>query len=253
MMATMVTPHRARFTVHSFDVDAFDTLALPVLAGYLQEVAGRHATELGCGLDALRARGLTWVLMRQRLEVPQGITLGDELEVETWPSGIERLLVSREFVVRRAGGEVARSSTAWLVVDVATRRPVRPDEVLAAALRPRAEALAPVPRRLPEPAAGALEHAFRVRFKDIDANLHVNNASYLAWALESITPERWRAQRPAAAEVHYLAESRFGERVVSRVSGEGDELQHAVVREGDGTELARLRTRWTPRAAAATP
>jgi acyl-ACP thioesterase len=249
----MIRPLRGGFTVHSFDVDAFRTLALPALAGYLQEVAARHAVELGCGLDALRARGLTWVLMRQRIEVPGPVVLGDALEVETWPSGIERLLVSREFVVRRAGVEVARSSSAWLVVDLATRRPIRPADVLDPALRPVGEALAPIARHLPAPAAGAAERAFRVRFQDIDANLHVNNTTYLAWALETITRERWTSQRPAAVEVHFVAESRFGDTVIACASAEGDELRHAIVRDGDRRELARLRTRWVPRAPSATP
>jgi acyl-ACP thioesterase len=125
--------------------------------------------------------------------------------------------------------------------------------VLDPALRPVGEALAPIARHLPAPAAGAAERAFRVRFQDIDANLHVNNTTYLAWALETITRERWTSQRPAAVEVHFVAESRFGDTVIACASAEGDELRHAIVRDGDHRKLARLRTRWVPRAPSATP
>ena len=234
--------------MHSYAVDAFEALALPALAGYLQEVAGQHADALGCGLEALRARGLTWVLARQRIEVPRAVRLGDELEIVTWASGVERLFAAREFVVKgRAGAEVARSSTAWLVLDAASRRPVRPEEVLDAALRPRLEAVAPVPARLPPAPPGAAERRFDVRLQEIDRNLHVNNTSYLAWALDSVPRERWETRRPCAVEVHFLAEALLGDAVVSQVAGEGDELAHAIRRAGDGKELARLRTRWTPR------
>jgi len=41
----------------------------PALTGFLAEAAGRHATALGVGIDALMARGLTWVLVRQRVEI----------------------------------------------------------------------------------------------------------------------------------------------------------------------------------------
>ena len=249
-MDTMIAPLRRRFTVHSFDVDAFQTLTLPALAGYLEEIAARHADVLGCGLDALRSRGCTWVLIRQRLEVLASIALGDSLEIETWPSGIDRLQVGRELLVRRDGVVVARCSTAWIVVELATRRPLRPADVLAPTLRPRTDVLLPLSRRLAGPEGEALERTFDVRYLDIDANLHVNNTSYLAWALEAIEEERWRARRPVEAEVHFLAESRFGDRVTSRasaVAGAADELQHAILRVGDGTELARLRTRWEPR------
>ena len=123
---------RESFAVHTYEVDAFGTLAVPALSGYLSEVAGLHAGELGVGLDALMARGLTWVLVRQRIENPVPVRLGDTIEIETWPSGIDRLAAVREFVVRRGDEEVARATTQWFVLDVATRKPVRPGEVLDA-------------------------------------------------------------------------------------------------------------------------
>ncbi len=232
------------------DVDAFGALALPALAGYLQEVAARHAVALGCGVDALRARGLTWVLMRLRVAAPEPVAAGDVLAIDTWPSGVDRLLVSREYLVRRGEAVVARASTAWLVVDLASRRPVRPADALDPALRPAAEILLPIARRLPaaEAGPGAIERRFGVRYQDIDANQHVNNATYLAWALEAVEPARWRAQRAAAAEIHFLAEACLGDTVVSRAAGAGEEVRHAILREGDGAELARAVTRWTARA-----
>ncbi len=239
--------YTGRFPVHSYAVDAFGTLALPALAGYLQEAAGQHAGALGVGIDALLARGLTWVLARERIEVLAPARLGDELAISTWPSGIERLLVSREFSVARDGEEVARASTAWLVLHVASRRPVRPEEVLDPALRPRLESLAPLAARLARPGEGAAERKFDVRYSEIDWNRHVNNTSYLAWALESVAPERWASSRASAVEAHFLAEAVFGDGIVARCEEQGGALVHAMLRESDGKELARLRTRWVAR------
>ena len=136
------------FGVHTYEVDAFGTIAIAALSGYLQEVAGQHAAALGVGLNTLMARGLTWVLARQRIENPVPIVVGDRLEIETWPAGIDRLAANRDFVVRRADGtEVARARTQWFVVDLETRRPVRPADVLDARfpreLSPPLIALAP--------------------------------------------------------------------------------------------------------------
>src|SRR5512147_1202378 len=113
-----LAPRRDSFAVHSYEVDAFGTLAVPALAGYLQEIAGAHATELGVGLEALRARGLTWVLARLRLEIARLPRLGETIEIATWPSGIERVAARREFLVRGADGEVhAKATSVWYVVD----------------------------------------------------------------------------------------------------------------------------------------
>jgi acyl-ACP thioesterase len=241
----------ASFPVHSYEVDAFGALAVPALSGYLQEIAGRHAAALGVGLDALRAHGLTWVLARQRLELPREVGLGDTLDIETWPSGIDRLAATREFVARRGdGAEAARATTQWFVLDLATRRPLRPQELLDPALpRERSPSVAPIAHaKLPELATWELQKRFHVRYADIDLNLHVTNASYVEWAIEAMPVELWKGSRLAEVEVQYLAEGRHGTAILSRVarSGEGA-YAHAVVSEEDGKELARLRTVWTPR------
>jgi acyl-ACP thioesterase len=242
---------RATFPVHTYEVDAFGTLEVPALSGYLQEVAGLHAAELGVGLDVLRARGLTWVLARQRIEAPLAVALGDTLEIETWPTGLDRLAATRDFVVRRGDGAVAaRATTQWYVLDLATRRPVRPDEVLDPRFpRERRPSIAPLaPGRLPAPAAWDAEKRFHVRYADIDVNLHVTNASYVTWAIEAAPVETWRAMRLAAAEVHYLAEGLHGKAVLSRLARTGERTcAHAIVREEDGKELARLVTEWAAR------
>ena len=243
-----MAPRAERFTVHSYEADAFGDLTLPALAGYLQDIAGRNAEDLGFGLAALHARGVTWVLARQRLETSRRLRLGEELTVETWPSGVRGLVASREFRVSAAGEVVAVATTAWLVLDLATRRPVRPEDVLDPALRPDLPSLAPVAGRLPRPGPAARERPLEVRYADIDLNQHVTNTSYLGWALETAPEELWRTARAASAEIHFLAEARLGEAVVARgeLDAEGI-MAHEVVRSPDGTLLARLRTRWERR------
>jgi acyl-ACP thioesterase len=240
----------ATFPVHSYEVDAFGALEVPAISGYLQEIAGWHAAELGVGLDELRARGLTWVLARQRLELPAPVFLGDTLAVETWPSGLERLAAVREFLARRGdGAEAVRATTLWFVLDLATRRPVRPDEVLDPRFpRPRLESIAPLGGKLRALEHWELQKRFHVRYADIDVNLHVTNASYVTWAIEAMPVDLWRASRLASVEVHFLAEGRHGSAILSRVMRTGPaSFAHSIVGEEDGQELARLATTWTPR------
>jgi acyl-ACP thioesterase len=244
-------PRTASFPVHSYEVDAFGALEVPAISGYLQEIAGWHAAELGVGLDVLRARGLTWVLARQRLELLAPVFLGDTLAVETWPSGIERLAAVREFVARRGdGAEAVRATTHWFVLDLARRRPVRPDEVLDPRFpRTRLASVAPLAHgKLPTLEHWELQKRFHVRYGDIDGNLHVTNASYVTWAIEAMPVDLWRASRLASVEVHFLAEGRHGSAILSRAARTGPaRWAHAIVSEEDGEELARLVTEWTPR------
>jgi len=241
----------ASFPVHTYEVDAFGMLEVPALSRYLQEVAGLHAGELGVGLDVLRAKGLTWVLARQRLELLLPVSLGDTVEIETWPSGVERLAATRDFVVRRGdGAEAARATTQWYVLDLGTRRAVRPGEVLDPRFpRESRPSVAPLaPGKLPLPESWDLEKRFQVRYADIDVNLHVTNASYVTWAIEAAPVELWRASRLAAVEVHYLSEALHGKPILSRLARTAERsYAHAIVREEDGKELARLQTAWVAR------
>ena len=248
--------HRESFAVHTYEVDAFGTIALPALSRYLQEIAGQHAAALGGGLEALRARGLTWVLVRQRIENPRPIVLGDTLEIETWPAGVDRLATLREFVVRRADGtEVARASTQWFILDLETRRPVRPAEVLPERFPREASPLAVTftPGKLPALGEWELQKRFHVRYGDIDVNMHVTNTSYVTWAQEAAPREVFRGRRMASVEVHFLAEASYGSAILSRLAPTGDgAFAHAIVREEDERELARLATVWVPRDVEAT-
>ena len=244
--------HREAFPVHTYEVDAFGTIAMPALSRYLQEIAGQHAAALGVGLDALMARGLTWVLARQRIENPQPIVLGDTLEIETWPAGVDRLAALRHFVVRRADGtEVARASTQWFVLDLETRRPVRPAEVLNERFpRETSPPVVTFAAKLPELGEWELQRRFHVRYADIDVNMHVTNTSYVTWAQEAAPREVFRGRRLASVEAHFLAEANYGSAILSRLAPTGEgAFAHAIVREEDERELARLATLWVPRAA----
>lgn len=238
------------FPVHTYEVDAFGLLSGPALAGYLQEVAGNHAAELGCGLEAMAAQGVGWVLSRQRLEIAAPIWAGEVVTVETWPSGVERLMAVRDFLVRgRDGAVVARAVTHWLVMDLRSRRPVRPDRVLEERYRAGDEHVFPdASAPLPEAEPAEVERPLDVRYQDIDQIQHVTNSSYLAWAIEAVPAETWRTSRLAAAETAFLTECRHGGRVISRLRRlSGGAFAHAVAREEDGKLLARLRTAWSPR------
>ncbi len=230
-------------------MDAFGLLSAPALSGWLQEAAGRHAELLGVGVEALQERGLTWVLARQAVEVDRPVLLGERAEVATWPSGADRLSALRDFEVRVAGEVRVRAVTQWIVLDLATRKPVRPGSVLPIDLIEETPHVLPLPAgRPPPPEPAAIDRVFSTRYRDIDRNLHVTNASYVEWACEALPEATWRTARLRSFEAYFIAECLHGSEVrsLSAPAGPGTHV-HSVRREGDGKELARLRTTWVDR------
>lgn len=236
---------KTEFLVHSFDSDAFGQLSAVALAGYLQEAAGQSADDLGFGLRDLNRQGLTWVLVREHFELDEPVCFGDTLEIETWPSGVDRWAALRDFRLFKNSREIGRALTSWFVLDIASRHPVRPTNVLTEEYR--AQTPHALPLRL-EPLTTVerptLERRFHVRFSDIDANSHVTNASYIAWVMESLVESDWRNLWLQSLDIEFLAECSLGAVVHSRSSPDGGLHFHSVFREQDSKELARAVTKW---------
>ncbi len=67
--------------MHGYEVDSGGVLAPVALARYLLDMASQHAAEIGCGVDTMIERGMTWVLSRLRVSVTRPIVLGEVLTV----------------------------------------------------------------------------------------------------------------------------------------------------------------------------
>lgn len=246
----MSAVYRQSFSVHSYDVDPRGLLSPRALCAYLQEVAGRHAEQLGVSMERLGEGGLAWVLRRLRLELRRGISERERLEVTTWPSGADGVLARREFELRDASGEAAGvASSQWVVVDVAARTVVRlPPAVLALEPATRAATLTLDRRPLPSAELWALQAPVVVRRGDLDVVGHVNNTRYVEWLWESLPDEVWSGRRLTWLEIVFLGEARHGDRVLSRsapAAEEGAQLLHSLV-DASGRELARALSAWTP-------
>lgn len=237
--------HRESFRVQALDADAGNRLSPGALARYLQEVAAASATRLGFGYDVLIARNHAWVLRGLLMRLSRRPSYHQTVHVATWPRELNRLLAHREFAVTDdAGGPVALATSAWVVMDAATRRVVRPDAYLDRPWRP-VRALDRDPQSLPPVTAPEAELVVRVRWSDLDLNGHLNNTRFLDLALETFADDWLLAHEPVEIELSFLAEGRRADRLVSRRQREDDgAFLHSLVREADGKELFRARTVW---------
>lgn len=242
-------PYEKPFTVRYYEVGPSRLVRPATLLDYLQDAAAEHASLLRVGVQDLHHRDLTWVLSRLRLTVERYPGVGETVLVRTWPSTRGSLSSYREFeLLDQAGAILARATTAWVVLDLVRRRPVRLADVLPDyPLEPRraiADDFPPLAR--PEPPVR--EVSFAVRQSDLDMNRHVNNAVYVGWALESAPAAVAENLGPVEIEVGFRAEALFGDTVLARcapVAGAGPgSFLHEIVRRQDGRELTRLRVSW---------
>ncbi len=238
-------------SVRYHELDSHGNVSPVTLLNYLQDTAGLHATQLGVSVSDLRRLGVTWVLSRIHLIVTNYPRADESVAVRTWPATRQGLFSCREFELTGAGRVLfGRATTSWAALNIASRRPVRLEGHLPAyPLLPRRAINDDFASLPPVPETSTSEYSFRVLRGDLDTNHHVNNAIFAGWALETV-PDEIAAGTLTELEISFRAEVLYGESVLSRcvVTAPGLCL-HQIVNQKDGRELARLRTRWTAKAA----
>ena len=240
---------REDYRIRSYEVDCRNRLSILSMFSFMQEAASRHAAALGVSIQQLLAENYTWLLSRLKIKIAAYPGWNDQIQVNTWPSGTQQLFALRDFKMNGADNQkIAAAVSAWLVIDLQKRRPVR--------IAPFVERLKPVEGnhvlkdrldKLPGLSNPLHEKSFVVRYSDLDINQHVNNVSYVEWIIESI-PARKRIDAVLTGlEIHYLAEAFYGDIVISRSNlfdGHDDVFLHSVIKEENGQELVRARTTW---------
>jgi len=246
----MKAKHSDHFRVRSYETDPLGRLQVPILCKLLQEVAVAHASILGVSVETMAERGTAWVLSRLHLTLARWPRGDEEILIETWPEAMNRLLVERQFAIFDSNeAQIGAVSTLWCVLDLARRRPVRlPQEVWG---RMDEFEIGGNPVRAGEltaPDPADRELAFTVRRSDLDLAEHVNNTSYVEWAIEAVPEETWSTAELAELEIQFVSECHQGQTVVSRSQqvdrGNDIEVRHQLMRHEDSAEVARAMTVW---------
>ncbi len=201
----------------------------------MQELAEVHSAELGLSRVHLVENGVIWVLYRQRIEMDSYPTFGDEILMTTWPGAIDGPLFPRYFTIaKKDGTPIGRAATSWILMDVKTRRPMRPSalpgKVPADLSR---EAPMPLPGMLRVTGAAPLASR-KVCYSDLDVNAHMNNTRYIDWICDALDLQTLRRRGLASWQLNYIAEGRPGETLNLAQAAGGDTILIAGTRAADG-------------------
>lgn len=243
--------YKKRFTIRYSDINLHAELKMVKIFDYFQDIASEHAALMGVsGYDVLR-KSLAWVIFRYHLKIEKLPSWNEIIEIQTFRSSYKKLYETRFFQgMDKEGQLLFEGKTAWILVDVATRKPARLDKHLPQLLTGY-DISSPGDYEFldPEPLTQVDEEAFfTVGMMDLDFNKHVNNSVYPAWAMEAVPEEILFAAGVAEIDIRFVSEALYKERIISQVQRiNGSELPcflHRIVRETDHMELARLKSLW---------
>ena len=235
----MIYKHTISGCIRHHECDARGELKLHSLLDRLQDAAAEHAGKLNVGMEELAQMQLIWVLSRLKISLAVPLSLAQELEVITYPSGMARIFAHRCYDLRVDGKRVGVGGSFWLPVNVATGRPVSAKKVLPPEIKdlPEVEKFFPEMDKLPEISAEVCDIR-KVGAGDIDLNRHLNNAVYSRW-ISDILGEKYRcsAIRVREIQLNYLSSGQFGEEILLRAEASSDGKFAVSGEKRDGTAV----------------
>ena len=229
------------YELHTFDFDPHKTVRLTTILNYLQDISTVHYRSL-FGKDHDHA---VWVIVEWDIHFVSPIEKIQKLTVKTKPTYFRKFIAYRAYeILDQAGKIVCTATSKWAYINYETRK----QETIPQVLYERFG----VPENSQKPLK--LDHmdfkiecvegmTFKSRFSDIDINQHVNNVSYLKWALDSLPYEYIKEKSPSRLQVIYKKEVFIDETISVFTEVNGLETRH-ILHNRHGQECVKIKLNW---------
>ncbi len=226
------------------ECDETGRLSLLAAINYLQDCSTFQSTGLGLEIDSLSTRGFAWVLANWRIEVDRLPAFGEKITLSTWCYEMTRAHALRNFTISTGGESVVRADSQWFVFDAETGHAARVPEDQRAFVEDVPPLEMGRPERRLRPEGEAVEAPpVRVSRSLIDTNRHVNNAQYVALALDALEAVGEPApETPMTLQVQYRSMAFLGDelRPVVHASEAGHDVE---ITGANGEQLVVVRMR----------
>ena len=242
---TSNTHYRFSHTIIYSEANAAGHLALPAYSSLFQEAALLQAEVLGFGDSYCRREGRMWVLSRLHVKFERLLAHRERISVETWPKAPRGPLAMRDYLIRdEAEGICARATSSWLLLDTATMRPVRPQQVFKEFdFSEAGDALVESAPKVQVAADAVLHSEFTVtaRYSDLDAQDHVNNTRYVRWLLDSFSPADLNHREPVEFIINYSRAAAWQEGLrIQRFDHHGTAIVRGLLENDEESFAAEL-------------
>ncbi len=240
---------RELFRIRANEVNTRKDAHLHVLINCMQEAAWNNAADLGFSVYELLSNNITWVIQGMNLNVLRLPKHGEEVSVETWPSGLDKYYVYRDFRIYVGEELICEATSRWLVFDVNERKMIAvPPSLIEAVPSFNHDNLPHVFEKIPISAEYKGDYEITVGWHHLDANGHVNNAMYFQWMLESLPWEVLSSKALQHLEITFRSECSQGDKLMSQSAYESPESSvflHRISKLNSDKEVILARSVWS--------
>jgi len=217
------------------------------LAGKIQETSLLHSLSCGYSMDWFFEHKCGFILAGWNVEIIRYPRWDEKIRIYTWPSKFKSMVASRSFEGRdERGNTVFRVDSDWVFMDIHEKKPARVAQEMIDSYVPKGEALIGEKIRIPEGAGfeAAAVASHKVTKSDIDTNHHVNNISYIVWAMDAMPDKYYFSHEPAKVMVKYSKECHLGEELEIEVKSNGDEFLTYISSKANNELRCAIYSKW---------
>jgi len=230
--------YQEQLSIKSYHTNQYGQASIASIFNILIEAAWAHAQVMDWGYDDLKNNNLLWVLSRMYFQVEKYPVWQDQITLNTWSAGTDGIYAYREYILENHLGEVLlRASSAWLILDMNTRKIFRLSEFRPTFPKHSDSNACRNPKRIKPDIHSEILDYFPVLFSELDINHHFNSVKYVERVLDVFGIYFLNSFEPAELEVNYLKESVAGDQIaVTRTQLAESEYLNCLVRESDGAD-----------------
>ncbi len=234
------------------NIGRFGELKVVNIMNMLQDIAVEYSIKLEISSKDLAGLNLFWVISRYQIEINDTAQLNDDLKITVTRNTHKRLYDLRWFKIETKSNKIiANAIGSWVIVNKLTGNPCHlgkfmTDEMLCE----NTTCVEKFFKNLKEVKRIDHEHTFKIRIHDLDLNRHVNNSSYVEWAVESLPKEILNHFLIKKINIIFKKESFYPGNIVAcaQINYSPDYLttRHSIFNESKNQELARINIIWKP-------
>lgn len=237
---------RETYKVQFDTIDFTGKITMNGLSSYMQMIAANHASILGFNYyKNSKTPEYYWILSKVKYVIDEYPEWEDEVEMETYPGGYEKLFAIRLFDLYNKGKKVGHIIGDYVLMDAAKQRPAKIKGAtgsLAFLDFPyEGESLEKLKATNKEPIRIETRKAY---YSELDLNGHMNNAHYVRWIVDMLPLECFKTHEIRSLEVNYNVSIMYGTEVKLELIQE-DEATYMVSGNNmdDTTNYFRARIR----------
>mgnify|MGYP001214788815 CR=1 FL=1 len=213
------------------DTDRYNSWKLSAFYIAMEQVSAHHVAIQNYSNESLILQNRTWVLSRNRIKFLRSPTAGETVSILTWAKGLrQKILYVRDYEFRDASDNViALASSAWLVVDLVSRRFLPPAISQVEMPLLDRESISEELGRIAHPANLREVYQIRATYSNIDFLNHVNNARYLDWVMDAFPMDFHARYAPDWLQINYSNEVRPEEVISIQVAEPMDNQPNWII------------------------